>query len=70
MIETTGEGKSAVAIPDGKSRNKKKKKTKLVVARKLCRMSTLIQPCICDVGGFFAVGMMALLGIQCNMESF
>ena len=27
MIETTGEGKSAVATPDGKSR-KKKKKTK------------------------------------------
>ena len=26
MIETTGEGKSAVATPDGKSRKKKKKK--------------------------------------------
>ena len=25
LIETTGEGKSAVATPDGKSRNKKKK---------------------------------------------
>ena len=25
MIETTGEGKSAVATPDGKSRKKKKK---------------------------------------------
>ena len=25
MIETTGEGKSAVATPDGKSRQKKKK---------------------------------------------
>ena len=26
MIETAGEGKSAVATPDGKSRKKKKKK--------------------------------------------
>ena len=26
MIKTTGEGKSAVATPDGKSRKKKKKK--------------------------------------------
>ena len=29
MIETTGEGKSAVATPDGKSRKKKKKITDL-----------------------------------------
>ena len=29
MIETTGEGKSAVAAPDGKSRKKKKKKKKV-----------------------------------------
>ena len=64
-----------MATPGGKSRNNNKKKTQFIVARQLCRMSTLIQPCICDaikqtVGGFFAVGMMALLGIQCNMERF
>ena len=33
MIETTGEGKSAVATPDGKSRKKKKKKLFALVER-------------------------------------
>ena len=32
MIETTGQGKSAVATPDGKSRKKKKKKFSLTDA--------------------------------------
>ena len=31
LIETTGEGKSAVATPDGKSRKKKKKNNRVTV---------------------------------------
>ena len=31
LIETTGEGKSAVATPDGKSRKKKKSTFKLIL---------------------------------------
>ena len=33
MIETTGEGKSAVATPDGKSRKKKKKTDEFIAIR-------------------------------------
>ena len=32
LIETTGEGKAAVATPDGKSRKKKKKNTYIILA--------------------------------------
>ena len=34
LIETTGEGKSAVATPDGKSRKKKKKYQKTFYSKK------------------------------------
>ena len=39
MIATTGEGKSAVATPDGKSRKKKKKNASLL--KMLCKLNII-----------------------------
>ena len=41
MIETTGEGKSAVATPDGKSRKKKKKKLSELQLQSFVKYGTL-----------------------------
>ena len=67
MIETTGEGKSAVATPDGKSRNKKKtelnmKSTKTYIMTAILIFScNVLQPCYIKQFQFISVHIMSPL---------